>query len=58
MSFIPSFDIISATVLLCDAKSEGRWPDPNIYIFLCIPVSSTDAAGVNPKGIKTLLALV
>ena len=25
-------------------------------IFLCIPASAADAAAVNPKGIKTLLA--
>ena len=30
------------------------FPDPNI--FLCIPASAADAAAVNPKGIKTLLA--
>ena len=40
------FYIISVVVLL--------WPDPNI--FLCIPASAADAAAVNPKGIKTLLA--
>ena len=33
---------------------EGRCPDPKI--FLCIPASAADAAAVNPKGIKTLLA--
>ena len=27
-----------------------------IPIFLCIPASAADAAAVNPKGIKTLLA--
>ena len=47
MSSISSFDIISVVVLLL-------WPDPNI--FLCIPASAADAAAVNPKGIKTLLA--
>ena len=31
-----------------------RRPDPKI--FLCIPASAADAAAVNPKGIKTLLA--
>ena len=46
MSYISIFDIISVVVLL--------WPDPNI--FLCIPASAADAAAVNPKGIKTLLA--
>ena len=29
-------------------------PDHNI--FLCIPASAADAAAVNPKGTKTLLA--
>ena len=32
------------------------FPDPNI--FICIPASATDAAAVNPGGIKTLLAMV
>ena len=45
MSSISSFDIISVVLL---------WPDPKI--FLCIPASAADAAAVNPKGIKTLLA--
>ena len=54
MSSIPLFDIISV-VVLCEAEDERRlWPDPNI--FLCIPASAADAAAVNPKGIKTLLA--
>ena len=35
------------------AKSKGR-ADPKI--FFCIPASAADAATVNPKGIKTLLA--
>ena len=43
MSFISSFEIIKVVV-----------PDPNI--FLCIPTSAADAAAVNAKGIKTLLA--
>ena len=43
MSSISLFDIISVV-----------FPDPNI--FLCIPASAADAAAVNPKGIKTLLA--
>ena len=34
-------------------RDEG-WPDPKI--FLCIPASAVDAAAVNPKGIRTLLA--
>ena len=44
MSSISSFDIISVVI----------FPDPNI--FLCIPASAIDAAAINPKGIKTLLA--
>ena len=43
MSFISSFDIISVVV-----------PDPKM--LLCIPASTADAAAVNPKGIKILLA--
>ena len=43
MSSILSFDIISVV-----------FPDPKI--FLCIPISAADAAAVNPRGIKTLLA--
>ena len=27
-----------------------------LILFLCIPTSAPDAAAVNPKGIKTLLA--
>ena len=27
-----------------------------LIFFLCIPVSAADAAAINPKGIKTLLA--
>ena len=42
-SFMSLFDIISVV-----------YPDPNI--FLCIPASAADAAGVSPKGIYTLLA--
>ena len=49
MPSISSFDIISVA-LLC----EGWLPNPKI--FLCIPASAADAAAVNPKGIKTLLA--
>ena len=30
--------------------------DLNLIFFLCIPASDTDAAVVNPKGIKKLLA--
>ena len=43
MSSISLFDIISAI-----------FPDPNI--FLRVPASAADAAAVNTKGIKTLLA--
>ena len=43
MSSISVFDIISVV-----------FPDPNI--FFCIPASAADAAAVNLKGIKTLLA--
>ena len=43
MSSISLFDIISVV-----------FPDPRI--ILCIPASAVDAAVVNPKGIKTLLA--
>ena len=43
MSFISLFEINKVVV-----------PDPNI--FLCIPASAADAAAVNPKGIKILLA--
>ena len=30
--------------------------DPKIFFFFLIPTSTADAAGVNPNGIKTLLA--
>ena len=43
ISFNSSFEIINVV-----------FPDPNI--FVCIPASAADAAAVNPKGIKTLLA--
>ena len=42
MSSISLFDIISVVF-------------PHRKIFLCIPASATDAAAVNPNGIKTLL---
>ena len=45
MPSISLFEIISVVLL---------WPAPND--FLCIPASAADAAAVNPKGIKTLLA--
>ena len=60
MSVISSFDIISVVVF--GAKGGGRrtreeeWWRPDPKIFLCIPASAADAAAVNPKGIKTLLA--
>ena len=44
MSSISLFDIISVVIF------------PDGKICLCIPVSAADAAGVNPKGIKTFLA--
>ena len=51
ISSISSFDFIS--VVVCRVEDEER-PDPKI--FWCIPASDADAAAVNPKGIKTLLA--
>ena len=48
MPFILSFDIISVIVFGAEEQQ-----DPKI---LCIPASAPDAAAVNPKGIKTLLA--
>ena len=50
MSHISSFDIIS---VVCCAKSQGRVPEPKI--FLCILASAADAAAVDPNSIKTLL---
>ena len=44
MSSFSSSDIINVVIFL----------DPNI--FVCIPASAADAAAVNPKGIKPLLA--
>ena len=35
-------------------EEEEQWLDPNN--FLCTSASAADAAAVNPKGIKTLLA--
>ena len=51
MSFILSFDIIS--VFARAAEEEWR-PDPKI--FVCIPAFTADAAAVDYKRIKTLLA--
>ena len=53
MHLISLFVIISI-VLLCEAESVVCLPDAKI--FLCIPSSAANAATVNPKGIKTLLA--
>ena len=46
---ISSFDIISVVV-------GEEWLCPDRKIFLCIPAPAVDAAAVNSKGIKTLLA--
>ena len=46
MPSISSFDIISVVVLFC----------PDLKIVLCIPESDADAAAVNPKRIKAVLA--
>ena len=55
MFFISSFDIIS--IVTFGAEDEERWQRrPDYTIFLCIPASAADAAAVNSKGIKTLLA--
>ena len=51
MSFISSFDIIS--LLYAQQRTKN---DSILRFFLCIPASATDAAAVNPKGIKTFLA--
>ena len=51
ISLISSLEIINVFLF---AKSEGRVPDPKI--FLGIAASVADAAAVNPNGIKTLLA--
>ena len=51
ISLISWFEIIN--VVINDAKPEG-WPDPNIVFW--IAASAANAAGVNPNGIKTLLA--
>ena len=58
MSFISSFDIISAVVFGAEDRGqrtrEEKWRQPDPKIFLCILASAADAAAVNPKGIKTL----
>ena len=51
MSFVSSFHITS--IFVRAAKEEWR-PDPKI--FVCIPAFTADAAAVDYKGIKTLLA--
>ena len=53
MSSISLHGIISVVVLLYLGKAKGRLPDSKI--FLCIKASVTDAAAVNPNGIKTLI---
>ena len=40
--------------MLLHAKQSPR-DDQNLIFFLCIPVSTADAAGVSPNVIKTLL---
>ena len=51
--FITSASFKIDNVVLCEAKSERRQPDPNI--FLQIAASAAVAAAVNPNGTKTLL---
>ena len=51
MSSISSFNIICVVVLLLLLLLR-----PYPKTFLCIPASTADAAAVNSKGIKTLLA--
>ena len=48
---ISSFEIIN--VVVREAKSEGRVPDPNTFLWIAASVA---AAAVNYNGIKTLLA--
>ena len=54
ISPISSFDIISV-VAYAEQRSKN-YDDLILIFFLCIPASAADAAAVNPKGIKTLLA--
>ena len=43
--------------MLYYAKQRSKdYDDQILRFFLCIPASTADAAIVNPKGIKTLLA--
>ena len=51
ISFISALEIIN---VVREAESEGRVPDPNI--FLWIAASVANAAAVNANGIKTLSA--
>ena len=51
ISLISSLEIIN---VLREAKSGGREPDPNI--FLWVAASVADTAAVNPNGIKMLFA--
>ena len=51
--FITSASFKIDNVVLWEAKSERRQPDPNI--FLQIAASAAVAAAVNPNGTKTLL---
>ena len=43
-----------SSISLSDIISVVVFRDPKV--FLCIPASAADAAAVNPKRIKTLLA--
>ena len=57
MSLILSFDIISVVVFGAeDEAKKEEWQRPDPKIFLCIPAYAADAAAINPKEIKTLLA--
>ena len=42
--------------MYCYAKWSLKDDDQILRFFLCIPASDADAAAVNPKGMKTLLA--
>ena len=55
LSFIYSLEIIDVVVREaesegCEAKSEGRSPNPNIFLW----ITASAAAVVNPNGNKTL----
>ena len=49
---ISSFEIINVVRL---AKSEGRAPDPNIFLWVAAAAAAAAAAAINPNGIKTFL---